>query len=92
MALVIEVNEVLMEYNKYMNGVDKYDQYLNSYPFNRKTINKWKKVVVKLIDLAVTNTMAIYSDHNPALKPRYQSRKKGFQNWFSRLIIFSLSF
>ena len=34
--------EMIAEYNKYMNGVDKCDQYLASYSINCKTLKWWK--------------------------------------------------
>lgn len=68
--------EMIIEYNKFMNGVDKCDQYLSSYPFNRRTMKWWKKVFVRLVDLAVINAMVIYFEQNPDLKSKYQSHKK----------------
>lgn len=35
--------EIITEYNKYMNGVDKCDQYLNYYAIGRKSMKWWKK-------------------------------------------------
>ena len=36
--------DMIVEYNKYMNGVDKCDQFLNYYSVGRKFIKWWKKV------------------------------------------------
>ena len=41
---------------------------------NRRMIKRWKKVFVRLIDLAAINAMVIYFNHNPALKPKYLTK------------------
>ena len=52
-------------FNKLMNGVDKCDQYLSSYPFSRRTVNWWKNVFVRLFELSVINAMVIYFHEHP---------------------------
>ena len=36
---------IIVEYKKYMNGVDKCNQYLNYYSLERKTKKWWKKAL-----------------------------------------------
>jgi len=47
----------VQEYNNYMSGVDKSDQMLQYYCFNRKTVKWWKKVMLHFINLAIVNAM-----------------------------------
>ena len=39
--------ETVIEYNKYMNTVDQFDQYLARYTFSYKTITWCKKIFVR---------------------------------------------
>ena len=45
---IIQKPEVVMEYNKYMKGVDQVDQYLAFYSFNRKTVKWWKRATTMI--------------------------------------------
>ena len=47
-------------YNYQMYGVDIADQYTVSYAFTRKTIKWWRKVFFWLLDVAITNSYALY--------------------------------
>ncbi|KAL6416949.1 hypothetical protein ACFW04_014775 [Cataglyphis niger] len=50
----------IIDYNRYMKGVDRADQYLSYYPIYRKT-KKWiKKVSFYLINYAIFNAFCIY--------------------------------
>ena len=35
---------MICQYNKFMNGVDKCDQYLSTWSIQRKTLKWWKKL------------------------------------------------
>ena len=37
--------KIIAEYNKYVNGVNKVDQYCTSYPFSRKSLKWWRKTI-----------------------------------------------
>ena len=54
------------QYNKFMDGVDKQDQFLSYYGFSRRTGKWWKKVFFHLLDTAVVNAyiMDTYSQHS----------------------------
>lgn len=41
----IQKPETILDYNKYVKGVDRVDEFLSYYPMYRKTI-KWSKIVV----------------------------------------------
>jgi len=47
-------------YNKNMHDVDRADQNLSYYDFNRKTVKWWKKVFFYLIQIGLTNSYVIY--------------------------------
>ena len=42
--------KIIIGYNNHMNGVDKCDQFLELYPFCRKTVKWWKKVFVECLN------------------------------------------
>ena len=72
----VQKPEIIIECNKYMNGVDKCDKYLASYPFCRKTVKWWKKVFVRLFELSVINAMVIYFHNYPDLGRKSNAHKK----------------
>lgn len=54
----------IIDYNRYMKGVDRADQYLSYYPIYRKT-KKWtKKVSLYFINCAIFNSFCIYRHLN----------------------------
>ncbi|KAJ2937132.1 hypothetical protein O0L34_g19441 [Tuta absoluta] len=50
----------VVEYNKYMSGVDRVDQMISYYSSPRKTIKWYKKVFFHLLDIAVWNSFYIF--------------------------------
>ena len=53
---------ILVEaYNSYMGGVDKSNQLLSYYRFNRKTNKWWKKLFFHLLSLAVVNAQKMFN-------------------------------
>jgi hypothetical protein len=62
-----------MEYNKFMKGVDRADQYLSYYPILRKTMKWSKKVVLWLINCALFNAFRVYNMQNPQKKMTYRN-------------------
>ena len=53
-----------MDYNKYMKGVDRADQFLSYYPIYRKTIKWSKKVSIYLFNCALLNAFRTYQHFN----------------------------
>lgn len=49
------------EYNHFMGGVDKMDQYLAYYGFSRRTFKWWRKAFFNLFDMAIINAYILYS-------------------------------
>lgn len=50
----------IVDYNKYMGGVDKMNQLLQPYDPCRKTIKWYRKVVIHLLQVAMMNSWIIY--------------------------------
>ena len=61
--------------DKYMNDVDKCDQYLNYYAMGRTSI-KWQKTVFfRLLELFVVKAMVIYFHKNPDIALKRQAHR-----------------
>lgn len=52
----------IIDYNKYMGGVDKFDQYMASYNISWKSRRWWMKIWFYLIEAAIVNSYIIYKD------------------------------
>ena len=58
---------MICEYSKFMEGVDKCDQYLIYYSTGQKSIKWWKRVFLRFFELAIVNVMVIYYHKNPGV-------------------------
>ena len=58
----ISCPEAVIFYNDYMAGVDKSDQYVASYNFERKSKKWWKKVFFKLTKTALVNAWILHKE------------------------------
>lgn len=55
---------VINEYNKYMGGVDKFDQMIKYYPLKRKT-NRWtQKFTVHIFEILLHNSHVLYKKYS----------------------------
>ena len=54
---VVEKPEAIVEYNKYMGGVDRGDQMLTYYGYPHRTVKWWKRA---LFDAAIVNSYIMY--------------------------------
>ena len=52
--------QIVLDYNKYMGGVDLSDFLTNKYADMRKSLKWYKKLIFHLNDLAVTNAYIVY--------------------------------
>ena len=68
--------EMINEYNKYMNGVNKCDQYLASYSIDRKTLKWWKKIFFCVLDVCILNAMITYTTYDPTFKQKKCSHNR----------------
>ena len=59
-----EINKPLVvdQYNMYMGGVDKADQYLCYYGFSHRTVKWWRRAFFHLLDLAIVNAYVLYTE------------------------------
>ena len=73
---------IICEYNKYMGGVDKLDQFLSYYTLCRKSAKWWKKVFFRLLELCLVNAMCVYN----AKHPRFAESRRSHQKFREALI------
>ena len=68
----------LVDYNRYMGGVDGIDQMISYYPVTRKTLKWPKKICWYWVELALHNACIIYNHGKPARErlPLLQFQKK----------------
>lgn len=52
---------VIIEYTKYMGGVDRADHYCGSYNFTRKTLKWWRKLFFWILEVAIVNSYHLHS-------------------------------
>ena len=58
----IEHPKIILMYNKYMSGVDCNDQLLKYSAFSHRKCKWWKKVLFRLLNLAMVNAYITYSE------------------------------
>jgi hypothetical protein len=64
---VIEKPDMILEYNKFMGGVDVHDMMLYTYLDERKTLKYYKKVIFNVMNRMVLNAYILYQEN---IKPR----------------------
>ena len=57
---VIKKSRVMIQYNKYMGGVDANDQLVKYSHFSRRTLKWWKKVFFRLLNICMVNSYILY--------------------------------
>lgn len=67
---------LICDYNQFMGGVDKCDQYLSYYAIARKSSKWWKKVFFRLVELCVINSMCLYNAKFPKFASKRSSHKR----------------
>jgi len=63
----------VVQYNKFMKGIERADQYLCYYSLLRKTMQWLKKVVLYLLNCAIFNAFFVYRKLNINNKVKYMS-------------------
>ena len=63
----------VIQYSKFMKGVDRADQYLSYYSVLRKTVKCSKKVVLYLLNCALFSEFFIYRTLNANKKVKYKN-------------------
>lgn len=64
----VVIPKLVHEYNQNMNGVDKFDQHLQYYSFNRKTWKWWKRACFHLLHIAKIQAYLLFKIRNPQSK------------------------
>jgi len=64
---------IVVQYNKFLKGVDRRDQYLSYYTVLRKTVKWPKKVVLYLLSCVLFNTFFVYRTLNTNKKVKYKN-------------------
>ena len=59
---------MIHQYNRNMNGVDQFDQNLQSLSFTRKTWKWWKRVALHLLHMAKVQAFILYNINNTGHK------------------------
>lgn len=54
----------IVEYNKYMSGVDMQDQMMSYYPCSRKTLRWYKKLGIHILQLLLLNSFFLYNKYS----------------------------
>ena len=57
---VVEKPEAVVEYNRFMGGVDRGDQLLSYYGFPHRTVKWWRRAFFFLFDAAIVNSYIMY--------------------------------
>ena len=67
--VIVNKPKAVMDYNKYMSGVDHLDQMIKYYKFTRKT-KKWtKKLTFHIFQIAIHNAFVLYKQYTLDKKP-----------------------
>nr|CAH7740636.1 unnamed protein product [Callosobruchus chinensis] len=65
--------EAISDYNRYMGGVDRFDQYHANYSISWKSRRWWMKIFYYLVDASIVNSYVLYREtlkkKNPSAKP-----------------------
>lgn len=64
----------IVEYNKYMSGVDRQDQMLSYYPSERKTIRWPTKIFIHTLQMMIMNAYCLYNQYSTKKIPLYEFR------------------
>lgn len=64
----------IVEYNKYMGGIDRQDQMMAYYPTLRKTLFWYKKLAIHIMQLLMFNSYVIFSKYSGKTMTYYDNR------------------
>ena len=67
-VITITKPAAITEYNQFMGGVDKSDQFLSYYTFHHRTLKWWKRAAFHLLNLVCVNAYIIYCESRPRNK------------------------
>lgn len=61
----VQCPKVVETYNKYMGGVDKFDQLKERYSIGRRSVKWWHRIFYFLLDLAIVNSYVLWKLQQP---------------------------
>ena len=61
---VIKKPKVVEDYNQYVGGVDKSDQFVLHYGFAHRRVKWWERAFFHLMDLCLVNAHILYNSHS----------------------------
>lgn len=61
-STMIKKPNAILNYSKYMGGVDKADQFASTYCFMRKSIKWWKKLFFWGMEISIINSFILYKE------------------------------
>ncbi|KAG8237448.1 hypothetical protein J437_LFUL015976 [Ladona fulva] len=63
-----EKPNIVLEYNKYMGGIDNLDQMLAYYPCDRKTLKWYKKLAIHFFQIIMVNSFKLFDSYSGTKK------------------------
>nr|XP_034194964.1 piggyBac transposable element-derived protein 4-like [Osmia lignaria] len=78
--------DVVINYNKYMGGVDKADQYTGTYCFMRKSQKWWRKLFFWGLEVSVINSYLLYQEHHKTYNIKKLSHLQFVRHLIDQLI------
>ena len=76
-SCVVKQPSCIYRYNKYMNGVDRSDQYLAKYNLLWKCLRWWKTLFFHMIDISLVNAFILFQSYrkaNPKIVPLQRAK------------------
>lgn len=70
--ITVHCPKVVETYNKYMGGVDRFDQLLERYAIGRRSIKWWHRIFYYLLDMAIVNSYVLWKLRQPDPKKCHQ--------------------
>ena len=58
---IVKMPYMISEYNKYMGGIDRIDHYISTYISNHRSKKWYKKIIVYIINVALSNANILYN-------------------------------
>ncbi|KAL4083594.1 hypothetical protein QTP88_028910 [Uroleucon formosanum] len=71
--IAISCPSSIADYNRYMGGVDKFDQYMAAYSICQKSRRWWVKLFYYLLDTSIVNSFLMYKKSCNRHKRKYMS-------------------
>ena len=77
---------VVLEYDKFLGGVDRADQMLNYAPFPCKTVKWWKRLFFHIVIISVMNSFIMYLEEMPSRQRSLRGRPNAQDQPITRLV------